>query len=224
MWAGPSLSGVIKTSLFEHPWMLFQVTLFMSPLWDKTLPGRTPAAATEKWLCAFAFVWSQSTSAQSASSPNSTAGWMLPHHLMMCCQDKECPSLCLVPDVLHWDVLFGAFQLLLLEKKSVNMILSSSPCTCGPYYILSDPSSSKMSAFNLPLHRGCSLFLNLFLLPLSSSFPVLPFPETVCWCCAWLVQMWCGRIPGRSLASFPSSIPVPPNKFFAVAELAVWAE
>lgn len=53
---GALLPRAVKASPFKHPWMLCQVTCFMSPLWDQTLPGRAPVAPTEKSLCNFAFV------------------------------------------------------------------------------------------------------------------------------------------------------------------------
>lgn len=76
MWAGPSLPGVIKTILSEYPSMLFQVTLFMSPLWDR------PCQEGLLWLLQKShFVPLPLCDAQSASGPNSSAGWMwLPHH------------------------------------------------------------------------------------------------------------------------------------------------
>lgn len=99
----------------------------MSPLWDQTLPGRAPVAPTEKSLCTFAFVWSRSPSALPTSSPNSAAGWIPPCHLMMCCQDNARLFLCLKPAFLHWDVSFGAFQLL-CHEKIVKLFLSLFPC------------------------------------------------------------------------------------------------
>lgn len=220
----------IKTSLFKQIWTFSQIACFMSPLWDQTVPGRTPVAPTEKPLCTL-LLYDQ----RAAPLHNQPAA---PNLL----QD-ECPlpfndvplgqrTFFHLPRACSFmlDIIFGSFPLLCREKKNQNCKFLPLPLSVlfviHTTFQQTSPSSI-LSPFNLSLYRSCCIFCNSVFLSFKDSVPFPQFPlRQGTWRCTHRVQMMCQDLHS-SMALFSTlfSLPtVPPIAFLAVAELTVGAE
>lgn len=219
----------IKASLFTQIWTFSQTACFMSPLWDQTLPGRTPVAPTEKPLCTLLLYDQRAPLHNQPAAQNLLQdkcplpfndvplGQRTSFHLPQAC----CFML---------DIVFGAFQLLCHERKKKYCKLL--PLPLSVLFVIhttfqQTSLSSMLSPFNLSLYRSCYTSCNSVFLSFTDSvlFPQFPLRQGT-WSCTHRVQTTCQDLcSSMALFSTLFSLPtVPPSVFLAVAELTVGAE
>lgn len=167
----------IKAILFMQIWTFSQIACFMSPLWDQTLPGRTPVAPTEKPLCTLLLYDQRALLHNQPAAQNLLQdecplpfndvplGQRTSFHLPQAC----CFML---------DIIFGAFQLLCHEKKNNCKLF---PLPLSVLFVIhttfqQTSLSSMLSPFNLSLYRSCYTSCNSVFVSFTDSVPFPQFP------------------------------------------------
>lgn len=186
----------IKTSLFKQIWTFSQIACFMSPLWDQTLPGRTPVAPTEKPLCTLLLYDQRAAPLHNQpAAPNLLQDECpLPFNDVPLGQRTffHLPRAC----CFMLDIIFGSFPPLCHEKKIkiINSFLY--PFLC---YLWSIPHSSRLLLLLCWVHLTCrctgaaAYFVTVFSCPSKILFLFHSFPWGRALGAAHTECRWCAR-------------------------------